>query len=181
MPPEVLNLLSELNAKKPVFVELGLQTVHERTAQFIRRRYPLSVFDEAVRNLRAIGVHIVVHAILGLPFEKKEQMLETVRYIGTCGAHGIKLQLLHVLRGTDLEPLYESGAFRTLEPDEYIDLLCECLERLPTQIVIHRLTGDAPKKLLIAPLWSANKKHVLNTLRNRFEQNNVIQGKRAAE
>ena len=152
LPPEVLDLLSELNAKKPVFVELGLQTVHERTAQFIRRRYPLSVFDEAVRNLRAIGVHIVVHAILGLPFETKEQMLETVRYIGTCGAHGIKLQLLHVLRGTDLEPLYESGTFRTLESDEYIDLLCECLERLPPQIVIHRLTGDAPKKLLIAPL-----------------------------
>ena len=108
-------------------------------------------------------------------------MLETVRYIGTCGAHGIKLQLLHVLRGTDLEPLYESGTFRTLESDEYIDLLCECLERLPPQIVIHRLTGDAPKKLLIAPLWSANKKQVLNTLHNRFEQNNIIQGKRAAE
>ena len=134
-----------------------------------------------MRNLRAIGVHIVVHAILGLPFETKEQMLETVRYIGTCGAHGIKLQLLHVLRGTDLEPLYESGTFRTLESDEYIDLLCECLERLPPQIVIHRLTGDAPKKLLIAPLWSANKKQVLNTLHNRFEQNNIIQGKRAAE
>ncbi len=161
---EVLDLLSELNRKKPVWVELGLQTIHEKTAAYIRRHYPLSVFDKAVRNLRARGLETIVHVILGLPGETREQMLETVKYVGDSGVEGIKLQLLHVLRGTDLAKEYEAGKFECLSEDDYIALLKDALDILPEHIVIHRMTGDGDKKLLIAPLWSANKKEVLSRL-----------------
>lgn len=175
---EILEMLKKLQAQKPVFVELGLQTIHERSAAFIRRGYPLSVYDEAVKKLNKIGVRVVTHIILGLPGETKKQMLDTVRYVGESGVHGVKLQLLHVLRGTDLEKLYQQGVFQTMNLKEYVDLLCDCLELLPSNIVIHRLTGDAPKKLLVAPQWSADKKRVLNTIQQAFRDRNIKQGKK---
>lgn len=161
---EVLNLLSEINRIKPVWVELGLQTIHEKTAEYIRRGYPLAVFDEAVRNLKERGIETIVHVILGLPGESREDMLETVRYVGESGVQGIKLQLLHVLKGTDLADEYAKGKFYCLTLDEYADLVRDCLDILPEDIIIHRMTGDGDKKILIAPEWSRDKKNVLNTL-----------------
>ena len=162
--PEVLALLSELNRTKPVWVELGLQTIHERTARYIRRGYPLEVYDRAVKELKEAGMEVIVHVILGLPGESAEDMLETVRYVAASGADGIKLQLLHVLRGTDLADDYYAGKVPVMSLEEYTGLLCRIVEEIPDQIVIHRLTGDGPKKLLIAPAWSADKKNVLNTI-----------------
>ncbi len=161
---EVLDLLEELNKVKPVWVELGLQTIHERTAEFIRRGYELSLYDEAVRNLKARGIETIVHVILGLPGESRQEMLETVKYVGESGVEGIKLQLLHVIAGTDLEPLYREGKFQTLTLDEYVLLIEDALELLPEDIVIHRMTGDGNKKTLVAPLWSMDKKRVINRL-----------------
>lgn len=162
---EVLNLLSEMNEKKPVWVELGLQTIHEKTAQYIRRGYSLPVYDEAVRNLRSRGLEVIVHVIFGLPGESREDMLSTVRYVGNSGATGIKIQLLHVLKGTDLEEEYRAGKFRCLTMEEYVGLVRDALDLLPEDIVIHRMTGDGDKKSLVAPLWSADKKRVINMLR----------------
>ena len=161
---EVLNLLSEINKIKPVWVELGLQTIHEKTAEYIRRGYPLATFDEAVGNLRKRGIETIVHIILGLPGESREDMLETVRYVGESGVQGIKLQLLHVLKNTDLAEDYLAGKFQCLTLDEYAELVKDCLEILPEDIIIHRMTGDGDKKILIAPEWSGDKKNVLNTL-----------------
>lgn len=161
---EVLSLLDELNQIKPVWIELGLQTIHEKTANYIRRGYKLTVFDKAVHDLKQIRINTIVHVILGLPGESKEEMIDTVRYVGKSGVNGIKLQLLHVIKGTDLAIEYEEGKFKTLELSEYCELIKNCLEVLPKDIVIHRLTGDGDKKTLIAPLWSADKKRVLNTL-----------------
>ncbi len=166
--PEVLDLLSEMNAIKPVWVELGLQTIHEKTASYIRRGYPLETYDEAVRNLRKRGIETIVHVILGLPGETKEDMIATAKYVGESGVQGIKLQLLHVLRGTDLAAEYEEGKFECLTEDAYIDLLKAVLEVLPDDMVIHRMTGDGDKKILIAPLWSGNKKHVINRIRQEI-------------
>ena len=162
---EVIALLSELNQKKPVWVELGLQTIHERTASYIRRGYPLSVYDRAVRDLKAAGLTVVVHVILGLPGETVSDMQETVRYVCGSGATGIKLQLLHVLRGTDLEKEYAEGKVHVLSEDEYIEILKACVPLVPENVVIHRLTGDGDKRLLLAPLWSGDKKHVWNRIR----------------
>ena len=162
--PEVLALLSELNRTKPVWVELGLQTIHERTARYIRRGYPLEVYDRAVKELKEAGMEVIVHVILGLPGESAEDMLETVRYVAASGADGIKLQLLHVLRGTDLADDYYAGKVHVMSLEEYTDLLCRVVKEIPDEMVIHRLTGDGPKKLLIAPAWSADKKNVLNTI-----------------
>ena len=162
---DVLNLLRRINEIKPVWVELGLQTIHEKTAEYIRRGYPLSVYDEAVRNLRALGIETIVHVILGLPGETKEDMLETVRYVGESGVEGIKLQLLHVLEGTDLADDYRAGKFECLSLDEYALLVKDALDVLPENIIIHRMTGDGDKKILIAPKWSEDKKNVLNTLK----------------
>lgn len=176
LPDDVISLLKELNKIKPVFVELGLQTIHESTAKYIRRGYKLSVFDEAVKKLNKIGINIVVHTIIGLPYETKEMMLQTVHYIGKSGVGGIKLQLLHILQGTDLEKEYEKGKFTVLSLEEYTDIICDCIEILPKDIVIHRLTGDGDKKILIAPLWSGNKKLVLNTINKEFKNRNIQQG-----
>ena len=176
LPEEVVEYLSGLNKIKPVFVELGLQTIHEKTADYIRRGYSLSVFDAAVKRLKAAKLNVVVHIILGLPGESRDDMLETVRYVGKSGADGIKLQLLYVLRDTDLCADYEKGLFRTLEKDEYIDILGDSINILPENMVIHRLTGDAPKKLLVSPLWSADKKAVLAAIYRTFEQKNIMQG-----
>ena len=167
---EVLDLLRELNDIKPVWVELGLQTIHEKTADYIRRGYSLPVYDKAIRDLEAIGIHTITHLILGLPGETKEDMLQSVRYVSDCGSQGIKLQLLHVLKGTDLASDYEKGLFRTLLFDEYIDLLADCVRLLPKDMIVHRLTGDGPKNLLIAPMWSADKKRVMNAIHQRLKK-----------
>lgn len=162
---EILNLLRRINEIKPVWVELGLQTIHEKSAEYIRRGYPLSIYDEAVRNLRASGIETIVHVILGLPGETKEDMLETVRYVGESGVEGIKLQLLHVLENTDLADEYRQGKFECLSLGEYASLIKDALDVLPENIIIHRMTGDGDKKILIAPKWSEDKKNVLNTLK----------------
>lgn len=167
---DVLRLLDEMNKIKPVFVELGLQTIHQKSAKYIRRGYDLSVYDKAVRDLKKIGVNIVVHVILGLPNESENDMLETVKYVCESGANGIKLQLLHVIDGTDLAKDYEKGLFKTLEFDEYVNLIVKCVKIIPKDIVIHRLTGDGAKKDLIAPLWSANKKRVLNAINKALSE-----------
>lgn len=161
---EVIDLLSDLNKIKPVFVELGLQTINESSAQFIRRGYTLDVYDKAVNDLKKIGVNIVVHIILGLPDESKSDMLKSVEYVCKSGANGIKLQLLHILKDTDLADEYHSGRVKVLEFDEYLDIIKSCIEIIPDNVVIHRLTGDGAKKDLIAPLWSADKKRVLNAI-----------------
>lgn len=172
---DVLRLLCELNNIKPVWVELGLQTVHESSAKYIRRGYPLRTYDEAVRRLCEMGINVITHIILGLPNESREMMLQSVRYAGE-RSDGIKLQLLHVLKGTDLLSDYRRGSFETLSLDEYADLLCDCIEALPPNVVIHRLTGDGDKKLLVAPMWSADKKHVLNTIQKVLRDRDVTQG-----
>lgn len=167
---DVLMLLDEINKTKPVFVELGLQTIHQKSAKYIRRGYDLSVYDKAVRDLKKIGVNVVVHVILGLPNESENDMLETVKYVCESGANGIKLQLLHVIDGTDLAKDYEKGLFKTLEFDEYVNLIVKCVKIIPKDIVIHRLTGDGAKKDLIAPLWSADKKRVLNAINKALRE-----------
>lgn len=167
---DVIELLDEMNKIKPVFVELGLQTIHSDSAKYIRRGYSLEVYNEAVKNLKNIGVNIVVHIILGLPNESENDMLETVKYVCESGANGIKLQLLHIIAGTDLAKDYEKGLFKTLEFDEYVELIAKCVAIIPKNIVIHRLTGDGAKKDLIAPLWSADKKRVLNAINKALRE-----------
>lgn len=167
---EVLLLLQELNQIKPVWVELGLQTIHEKTAAYIRRGYALPVYDEAVRKLKEIGIQVIVHVILGLPGETESDMKETVSYVGKSGADGIKLQLLHVIKGTDLEREYLEGKFSVLGMEEYVNLVAECIALLPKHIVIHRMTGDGDKKTLTAPLWSMDKKRVLNALNKAIKE-----------
>lgn len=174
LPGEVINLIEELNCIKPVFIELGLQTIHENTAKTIRRGYALSVYDKAVFNLKKTGVHIITHMILGLPGENNEMMIDTARYIGEIGSHGVKLQLLHVLKGTDLEKMYLNGEFSALSKSEYIKILVSCMKKLPQETVIHRITGDAPKDLLTAPLWSADKKRVLQEIYDAFSSNDIL-------
>lgn len=164
LPHDVIDLLAELNRIKPVWVELGLQTIHEKSAEYIRRGYPLVVYDDAVRRLKNARLTVITHIILGLPGETEEEMKQTVSYVGAGGADGIKLQLLHVIHGTDLEKEYLAGKFRTLELDEYVRLVADCLELLPRNMVIHRMTGDGDKRTLVAPMWSADKKRVLNAL-----------------
>lgn len=176
LPNDVLKLLEKLNEIKPVWVELGLQSIHPKTAEYIRRGYSLEVYDKAVKDLKKIGIEVIVHVILGLPFETNEMMYETVSYVGKSGIDGIKLQLLHVLKGTDLAKEYEDGKFNCLELDEYIEILENCIKILPNNITIHRLTGDGAKKDLIAPLWSADKKRVLNAVNTAFKNDKIIQG-----
>ena len=161
---EVLDLLSELNHIKPVWIELGLQTIHEKSAGYIRRGYDLNIYDDAVQALKNRNIEVITHVILGLPGESVRDMLDTVRYVCESGANGIKLQLLHVLKGTDLAQEYSDGKVSVLSEDEYIAILRECVKIIPENMVIHRLTGDGDKKILIAPLWSADKKHVLGRI-----------------
>lgn len=160
---DVLELLDEMNKIKPVFVELGLQTIHEDTAQYIRRGYPLKVYDKAVDDLHKIGINVVTHLIIGLPGESEQDILQSVEYV--CKkTDGIKLQLLHILEGTDLADEYRECKVDVLSLEEYTSIIKHCVEIIPDNVVIHRLTGDGAKKDLIAPLWSADKKHVLNTI-----------------
>ena len=174
---EVLDLLDECNKIKPVWVELGLQTIHPASANFIRRGFDLDVFEEALRKLRARNIDVIVHVILGLPTESQTEMLQTIEYLSHQDVQGIKLHLLHVLKHTDLAQIYVKEPFSLFTLDEYADLICDCVELLPPNIVIHRLTGDGAKKDLIAPLWSGDKKRVLNTINQRFSRRETYQGR----
>ena len=174
---QVIDMLRDIQRIKPVWVELGLQTIHESTARYIRRGYPLCVFDDAVKRLRKENIEVIVHTILGLPGENTADILETMEYLNHMDIQGIKLQLLHVLRGTDLAADYEKGLFQTYERDEYISLLINCLEHLRPDMVIHRITGDGPKDLLIAPLWASRKREVLNMLHHRMKEEQSYQGR----
>ncbi|GFO85927.1 MULTISPECIES: TIGR01212 family radical SAM protein [Anaerostipes] len=176
LPSDVLSLLKELNNQKPVFVELGLQTIHPSTAGLIRRGYPLSCFEEAVWNLSSIGVWTVVHLILGLPGETEEMMLESVRYLNSLPVHGVKFSMLHILKGTDLADMYREDPFPVFTMESYIDLILRCIGNLRKDIVIHRLTGDGPRDLLIAPLWSLRKRTVLNEIAHQLKVQDIRQG-----
>ncbi len=177
LSPEILALLAELNQQKPVWIELGLQTTHETTARFIRRGYGLSVFEEAVRQLRKINITVIVHVILFLPGESEADMLKTITYLNTMPVQGIKLQLLHILENTDLADVYRKTPFPIPDMETYFRVLGTCICHLRPDIVIHRLTGDGPKSLLIAPLWTGNKRLVLNSLQKYFREENIWQGK----
>ena len=174
LPPEMIAMLRDLRSEydKPVWIELGLQTIHEKTAGRINRGYKLEVFEDAYRRLKDEGFEVIVHVILGLPGESREDMLETVRYLSllTPALDGIKLQLLHILKGTELAREYEADPFPLFTLDSYCDLVVDCLKLLPPQTVVHRLTGDGPKRLLIEPQWSADKKRVLNTLSRKIRE-----------
>lgn len=176
---EKVELLGRLNKIKPVWVELGLQTMHERTAKNIRRGYDLSCFEDAHRRLAGAGLLEVVHLILGLPGETREDMLETVRYVAGLNPmpHGVKLSMLHVLKGTDMALEYENNPFYVFSMDAYVDFVISCIEQLPPDLVVHRITGDGPKSLLVAPLWSANKREVMNAFARGFRERDTWQGK----
>ena len=173
---EIYDLIERLNHIKPVWVELGLQTKHEKTAEFINRGYTLEVFEKAVHELRKRNITVIVHVIIGLPGENADNLYETIDYLNQMDIQGIKLQLLHVLKDTALADLM--GSFHILTPNEYIDILCECIAKLSPDIVIHRLTGDGPKDLLIAPEWSKNKRQVLNTLSHELKVRGIYQGQK---
>lgn len=175
--PDVLALLDELNQIKPVWIELGLQTVHPQTAHFIRRGYDLPTFEQAVQNLRAIHIPVIVHTILGLPGEDTYKILETVRYLNTLDIQGIKFHLLHILEHTDLADYYREHPFPLPDMEDYFEMLSRCLCSLRPDIVVHRLTGDGPKSLLIAPLWTGNKRQVLNQMQAYLKSHDIWQGK----
>lgn len=181
LPPEILDMLERLNKYKPVWVELGLQTANEKTAKYIRRCYTNSVYENAVKELKKRGITVITHIIIGLPGETKSHVLNTVDFAVNSGTDGIKLQLLHILKDTDLYEDYKKGLVKPLSIEEYMDILFECIERIPQNVVIHRLTGDAPKKYLVEPLWSADKKTVLNTINREMEKRNIIQGKKEVQ
>lgn len=174
---DILSLLGELNQIKPVWVELGLQTIHEDTAKFIRRGYSLPVFTKAVSDLRKYQIETIVHVILGLPGEDRKRMSETISYLNSMDIQGIKLQLLHILKNTDLADYYTKHPFPILTMQEYFDIIGMCISHLKPEIVVHRLTGDGPKALLIAPEWSKNKRQVLNQMQKYLKVNNLWQGK----
>lgn len=176
LPDEVIKLLSRLNRRKPVWVELGLQTVHEKTAKWIRRGYPLSCFDGAARRLEEAGIPLTAHVILGLPGEGRKELLETIDHLNRLRIWGVKLQLLHILSGTGLEESFRAGRVRALSFEEYEELLFSAIARLRPETVIHRITGDGPKRLLLAPLWSGNKREVLNRLSRDMKAAGLLQG-----
>ncbi len=177
LPEDVLDLLEELNQIKPVWIELGLQTIHSKTLKLIRSGFTLEQFDKAVANLHNRGLEVITHLILGLPGESKDDMLSSLAHVASLPISGLKLQLLHVLRGTELANYYETNPFWTFSMEEYCDFIVDCIELLPPEIVLHRLTGDGPRKLLIAPLWSTDKKRVLNTIHKRMAERDTWQGK----
>lgn len=176
LPDPVLSLLASLNQKKPVWIELGLQSIHERTLIQMNTHTTVNQFDAAVYALSARGISVVVHVILGFPGETPDMMKETIRHIAALPISGVKLQLLHVLQGTALADTYEKNPFPIMSLEEYCDLVIDCLELLPPNMVIHRLTGDGPRKLLIAPSWSTDKKRILNTIHHRMKERNTRQG-----
>ena len=170
LPEDVVDLLARLNREKPVSVELGLQTVHPDTIKYIRRGYDNAVYFDAVRRLKAAGIDVVTHIIIGLPGETHEMAVETTRQALRAGTDGLKFHLLHVLKGTDLARDYLAGKFRCLELEEYAAILKSCLTLVPPEVVVHRITGDGAKRDLIAPLWSGDKKRVLNYLNQYLKE-----------
>lgn len=176
LPDNILDMLEKLNQIKPVWVELGLQSTKPETVEYIRRGYDNSIYENAVKELKKRGITVITHIIIGLPNEAKTDILKTVDYAVKCGTNGVKLQLLHILKDTDLYEDYKNGLVTTLAFDEYMDILFDCIERIPENIVIHRITGDAPKKYLVEPQWSADKKKVLNTINREMEKRNIKQG-----
>ena len=177
LPDEVLDLLEEINEKFYVWVELGLQTVNDDIALKINRGYKLKVFEEAIEKLKKRNIDFVVHSILGLPGESKTGMLKTIDYIAHSGARGIKFHLLHLMKDTPMVKLYENGELKFLSQEDYIDLICKGIAMLPQDMVVHRLTGDAPRNLLIGPMWSLKKWEILNTIDKALEENDIYQGK----
>jgi radical SAM protein (TIGR01212 family) len=173
---EVIELLSELNKRVYIWIELGLQTVSDKTAKIINRGYDIATFENSVRKLRAASIDVVVHAILGLPEEDKNDMLNTIDYLAHSNIQGIKFHLLHLMKDTPLVKYYELGKLKFLEQEEYVDLICEAIALLPQDIVIHRMTGDAPRELLIGPMWSLKKWEILNAINQKLEKYDIYQG-----
>ena len=180
LPDDVMRLLASVASEKPLFIELGLQTIREDTAKLINRGYTLAVYDDAVIKLKSTGANVITHIIVGLPGESKEDAVRSAAYAGRV-SDGIKLQSLFVLRGTRLADMYESGEYVPLTENEYIDALCDCVKVIPKRVVLHRLTGDPPKRLLIAPLWTADKKRVRAAMAKAFEARNIIQGSESTD
>ncbi len=178
LPAGTLGLLAELNRIKPVWIELGLQTSDDETAERINRCYPTAVYDRAVGQLREKGIEVVTHIMFGLPGEDRSDMMDTVRHAAAAGMQGVKLHLTHVTENTVLAGMYRRGEYRPLSMEEYADILCEALEYIPRETVIHRFTGDGDKKELIAPEWSGDKKRVLNYINRVFEEKDVTQGRK---
>lgn len=174
---EVLDLLEEYSKKLYVWVELGLQTSNDATGRLINRGYDTATFTEAVKNLRARNIDVVGHCIFGLPGEDKKEMLDTIDYLAHVGVQGIKMHLLHLMEDTPMVNLYNSGKLKFMEQEEYVDLICEAVTRLPEDMVIHRLTGDAPRSLLIGPMWSLKKWEVLNAIDDKMKNEDLYQGK----
>ena len=174
---DVLSLLDELNHIKPVWIELGLQTTNNSTANYIRRGYNLSAYDNAVNNLLSIRIAPIVHMIIGLPGETISDYTATAKYIAQSGASGIKISLLHILKDTDLYTDYCNGLFNAMTIEDYLYAIGAILPVLPENMVVHRLTGDGPKNILAAPLWTTDKKRVLNTLHHYLKENKIYQGK----
>ncbi len=177
LPDDILDVLEKLNQIKPVWVELGLQSTKPETVEYIRRGYDNSIYENAVSELKKSNITVITHIIIGLPNETKIDIFNTVDYAIKCGTDGLKLQLLHILKDTDLYEDFKQGFVIPLTLDKYMDVLFDCIERIPENIVIHRITGDAPKKYLVEPQWSADKKKVLNTINTEMEKRNIIQGK----
>lgn len=176
LSPEIIELLREFNERIYVWVELGLQTADDRVAKIINRGYKLEVFDRALSDLREAGLDVVVHTIFGLPEENKEDMLNTIRYISKKDIQGIKIHLLHLMENTPLKKLYELGRLSFMTMDEYVDVVCQAIKLLRDDIVIHRLTGDAPRSLLIGPMWSLKKWEILNAIDKKLIENQWYQG-----
>ena len=171
-----VELLAELAKIKPVWAELGLQTIHSKTAKLINRGYDTECYDDAVKRLKTAGINVITHMIIGLPYENRKDMLETSEHIGNIGSDGIKLQLLHVLENTNLAEMYRKGDINVLSENEYISITADIISVLPENMVIHRLTGDGNKKELIAPLWSGDKRRVLNLINHELKVKNIVQG-----
>ncbi len=174
---EVLDLLEEINKKVYVWIELGFQTVSDETARLINRGYTLDVFEKALEDLRKRNIDVVVHTIFGLPKENKEDMLNTIRYLADKDIQGIKFHLLHLMKDTPMVKLYEKGMIEFLSKEDYIDLICQSICMLPQNVVVHRLTGDSPRELLIGPMWSLKKWEILNEIDKTMEDNDYYQGK----
>lgn len=175
---DILDLLEEISKKKYLWVELGLQTIHEETARFINRGYKLDAYIGAVKELKKRNIDVVTHVILGLPGENKADVLETIDFVANTGTQGIKLHLLHLLKGTRLAKLYDEGAINVMSKDEYVDVIVDCVQRLPENIVIHRITGDGPRETLIAPRWSLKKWEVINAIEHEMMDRSTWQGEK---
>ncbi|MDD4780385.1 MAG: TIGR01212 family radical SAM protein [Tissierellia bacterium] len=176
---EIAELLKEINSKTFLWVELGLQTIHDKTAKFLRRGYDLIQFDKAIRLLKSKNIRTVVHLIIGLPYETSEKILESVKYVSDLNVWGIKLHMLHIIKNTDLEHYYLKKSFHLMSQEEYVNIICDSLELINPDIVIHRITGDGKKSDLVAPKWTLNKLKVLSEIDRNLKERQSFQGKKA--